>query len=93
MSHEKKSLQVQTNYVDSTENEKFLRNDKAKVKLKGKSFLTILLVGSTHMSVKFISNACYKTPNCINNFYVYFRPKPSIPQVDARGFIRIVRRG
>jgi len=45
----KKSLQVQTNYVDSTENEKFLRNDKAKVKLKGKSFYsfkTILLVAS-----------------------------------------------
>jgi len=41
MSHEKKSLQVQTNYVDSTENEKFLRNDKAKVKLKGKNFYTL----------------------------------------------------
>ena len=49
---QKKTLQVQTIYADSTENEKFLRNDKAKVKLKGKSFLTILLVGSNTYECK-----------------------------------------
>ena len=38
---QKKPLQVQTIYADSTENEKFLRNDKAKVKLKGKNFYTL----------------------------------------------------
>jgi hypothetical protein len=35
----KRTIQVQTIYVDSIENEKFLRNEKAKVKLKREKFL------------------------------------------------------